>query len=49
MSGASVEIEVTAVYEFRGNQIARVDEYDTLEEAVEAVGLSEQDARAEPS
>jgi ketosteroid isomerase-like protein len=36
-----VEIEVTHVYEFRGNQIARVDEYDTLKEALEAVGLRE--------
>jgi ketosteroid isomerase-like protein len=46
-SGAPVEIEVTHVYEFRGNQIARVDEYDTLEEALEAVGLSEQDTHVD--
>ena len=40
-SGISVEIEVTHVYEVRDNLIARVDEYDTLEEALEAAGLRE--------
>ncbi len=40
-SGIPVEIEVTHVYEVRDGQIARVDEYDTLEEAVEAAGLRE--------
>ena len=40
-SGISVEIEVTHVYEVRDGQIARVDEYDTLEEALEAAGLRE--------
>ena len=40
-SGATVEIDVTHVYEFRGNQIARVDEYETLKEALEAVGVQE--------
>jgi ketosteroid isomerase-like protein len=40
-SGVSVEIEVTHVYEVRDNLIARVDEYDTLEEALEAAGLRE--------
>ena len=40
-SGIPVEIEVTHVYEVRDGQIARVDEYDTLEEALEAAGLSE--------
>jgi ketosteroid isomerase-like protein len=34
-SGVPVEIEVTHVYECRGGQIVRVDEYDTLEEALE--------------
>jgi ketosteroid isomerase-like protein len=38
-SGVSVELEVTHVYEVRDSQIARVDEYDTLEEALEAAGL----------
>jgi ketosteroid isomerase-like protein len=46
-SGAPVESENTHVYEFRGNQIARVDEYDTLEEALEAVGPSVQEAHAD--
>ena len=40
-SGIPVEGEFTHVYEVRDNQIARVDEYDTLEEALEAGGLSE--------
>ena len=40
-SGISVELEVTHVYEVRDSQIARVDEYDTLEEALEAAGLRE--------
>jgi ketosteroid isomerase-like protein len=40
-SGIPVEIEVTWVYEIRDNQMARLDEYDTLDEALEAVGLSE--------
>jgi hypothetical protein len=46
-SGIQVEDEFTWVYEVRDNQIARVDEYDSLEEALEAAGLSEQDARAD--
>ena len=40
-SGIPVEIEVTWAYEIRDNQMARLDEYDTLDEALEAVGLSE--------
>ncbi len=40
-SGIRVEIEVTYVYEVRDNLIARVDEYDTLEAALEAAGLKE--------
>ena len=40
-SGIPVEIEVTHIYEVRDGQIARVDEYDTLEAALEAAGLSE--------
>jgi hypothetical protein len=40
-SGAPVEIELAHVYEFRGDQIARLDEYDTLEEALEAARLRE--------
>ena len=46
-SGIPVEDEFTWVYEIRDSQIARVDEYDTLEEALEAAGLSEQDAHAD--
>jgi ketosteroid isomerase-like protein len=40
-SGVPVEIEVTHVYAFRDSQITRVDEYDTLKEALEAAGLAE--------
>ena len=40
-SGISVEVEVTYVYEIRDNQMTRVDEYDTLDEALEAAGLRE--------
>jgi len=40
-SGVSVEDEFTHVYEVRDHMITRVDEYDTLDEALEAAGLSE--------
>src|SRR4051794_11824207 len=40
-SGAPVEIEVANVYEFRDNQVVRIDEYNTLAAALEAVGLRE--------
>jgi ketosteroid isomerase-like protein len=39
-SGARVEIELTFLYELRDGLITRVDQYDTLEEALEAAGLS---------
>ncbi len=40
-SGVSVEDEFTHVYEVRDQMITRVDEYDTLKKALEAVRLSE--------
>ena len=40
-SGVPVEFEFTWVYEIRDRQIARIDEHDTLEEALEAAGLRE--------
>jgi ketosteroid isomerase-like protein len=40
-SGIPVEVEVTYVYEIRDNQMTRIDEYDTLDEALEAAGLRE--------
>ena len=46
-SGIRVEDEFVWVDEIRDSQVARVDEYDSLEEALEAVGLSEQDAHAD--
>jgi hypothetical protein len=36
-----IEVEVTWVYAIGDNQMARLDEYDTLEEALEAAGLRE--------
>lgn len=40
-SGARVELELTALYELRNGRIARVDQFDSLEEALAATGLSE--------
>ena len=40
-SGARVEIELTYLYELRDGQIARMDQYDTLEDALEAARLRE--------
>jgi ketosteroid isomerase-like protein len=37
-SGAPVETEVTHVFEFRDRQIVRLDEYETVEEALTAAG-----------
>jgi ketosteroid isomerase-like protein len=39
-SGVPVEIEVTWVYELRDGLIARIDEYDSLDEAQAAAGLA---------
>ena len=39
-SGAPVEIEVTHVYEFDDGLIVRLDEYDTKEQALEAIAAS---------
>jgi ketosteroid isomerase-like protein len=38
-SGAPVEIEVAHVYVFDGDEIARLDEYETLEQALEAARM----------
>jgi ketosteroid isomerase-like protein len=40
-SGIPVEFEFTWVYEIRDSQLARIDEYDTLDEALKAAGLRE--------
>lgn len=40
-SGAKVELELTTLYELRDGKIARMHQYDTLEEAREASGLRE--------
>jgi hypothetical protein len=44
-SGIHIDAAVFAVYEFRNGLIVRLDEYITRPEALEAAGLSEQDAR----
>jgi ketosteroid isomerase-like protein len=40
-SGARVEIELTTLYELRDGRIARIHQYDSFEEALEAAGPSE--------
>jgi ketosteroid isomerase-like protein len=40
-SGARVELELTTLYELRDGRIVRVHQYDTLDDAREAAGLSE--------
>ena len=40
-SGARVELELTTLYELRDGRIVRVHQYDTLDDALEAAGLSE--------
>jgi ketosteroid isomerase-like protein len=40
-SGARVEIELTTLYELRDGRIARMEQYDTLDEALEAAELRE--------
>jgi ketosteroid isomerase-like protein len=40
-SGARVELQLTTLLEIRDGRIARVHQYDTLDEALEAAGLSE--------
>jgi ketosteroid isomerase-like protein len=43
-SGLETEIHYAAVYTFRGGKVFTVKEYNTYAEALEAVGLSKQDA-----
>jgi ketosteroid isomerase-like protein len=40
-SGARVELRLTTLFELRDGRIARVHQYDTLNEALEAAGLSD--------
>lgn len=40
-SGARVEIELTTLYQLRDGRIARVHQYDTLDEALEAAARPE--------
>ena len=41
VSGTRTDIELTALYELRDGKIARIHQFDTLDEALEAAGLSE--------
>jgi ketosteroid isomerase-like protein len=45
-SGLETEIHYAAVYTFRDGKVLTVTEYGTYAQALEAVGMSEQDARA---
>src|SRR4051794_18061641 len=47
-SGVEVELPNTAVHQFRDGRIVRDRVYLNRSEALEAAGLSEQDAQAEP-
>jgi hypothetical protein len=40
-SGLEVEMELVLSYELQNGVITRLDQYDTLEQALEAAGLSE--------
>ena len=40
-SGARAELELVHAYKLRNGQIVRLNQYDTVEEALEAAGLSE--------
>jgi ketosteroid isomerase-like protein len=40
-SGIRVDIELTFLYELQDGRVARIDQYDTLEDALEAAGLRE--------
>jgi ketosteroid isomerase-like protein len=44
-SGLKTEIHYAAIYTFRRGKVFTVKEYNTYAEALEAVGLSEQDAQ----
>jgi ketosteroid isomerase-like protein len=46
-SGLTTVINYAAIYTFRGGKVLTVKEYSTFGEALEAVGLSEQDAHAD--
>jgi hypothetical protein len=40
-SGAQAELELVHAYKLRDGQIVRLDQYDTVQEALEAAGLRE--------
>jgi ketosteroid isomerase-like protein len=46
-SGVPVEMELAQIWTFRGDKVVRVEEYFDRTEALEAVGLSEQDAHTD--
>jgi limonene-1,2-epoxide hydrolase len=46
-SGIETDIEVGGVYEFRDGKVVRWEDFGSKDKALEAVGLSEQDAHAD--
>jgi ketosteroid isomerase-like protein len=48
-SGVPVEMELAQIWTFRGGKVERVEEYFDRSQALEAVGLSEQDVHADSS
>ena len=46
-SGIETDIEIGGVYEFRDGKVVRWEDFGSKDKALEAVGLSEQDAHAE--
>jgi limonene-1,2-epoxide hydrolase len=45
-SGIETDIEIGGVYEFRDGKVVRWEDFGSKDKALEAVGLSEQDAHA---
>jgi ketosteroid isomerase-like protein len=48
-SGVDTDLRDWTVWSFRGPKVIRIDQFSEREEALKAVGLSEQDAHADPS
>jgi limonene-1,2-epoxide hydrolase len=46
-SGIETDIEIGGVYEFRDGKVVRWEDFGSKDKALEAVGLSEQDAHAD--
>ena len=48
-SGIETDIEIGGVYEFRDGKVVRWEDFGSKDKALDAVGLSEQDAHADSS